>query len=102
MDFDQLREKMQEDLIMMSNWCIANKLTMNTKRTKSLLIFNNKTPPENLKFNLKINNEGIEQVDNYKYLGLTIQNNLKWNIHIQNTISRVSSLCGVLFDSGIG
>lgn len=95
-EFGRLRDKMQEDLEKLSKWCIINKLTMNTKKTKCMLIFNNKTPPEDLKLNLRVRNDEIEQVDRYKYLGLIIQNNLKWNLHIQNTISRVSSLCGVL------
>lgn len=42
-----------------------------------LLSNQKKTSPSELKFNLKLNNEEIEQMDFYKYLVFSIQTNLR-------------------------
>lgn len=60
-----------------------------------MIISCNKTE-RNLKLNLKIKNQEIEQVNNYKYLGLTIQNDLKWDIHINSIKRKISAMSGII------
>lgn len=61
------------------------------KKTKVMISSN--TTNRNHKLNIKCNSQMIEQVDSYKYLGLTIQNNLKWDIHINNIAALWIALC---------
>lgn len=53
----------------------------------------------NLTLNLKINDELIEQVPFFEYLGLTIQN-LKWNIQISKICTKISRISGVIHRIG--
>ena len=57
-------------------WCANNDLELNVKKTKEI-IFDfraEKSPPDPL----IINGEEVEIVDNFKFLGTTISNDLKW------------------------
>ena len=50
---------------------------------------NVKQPVEqNVKHPVVIDNSNVEIVNNYKYLGCTIQDNLKWNEHVDNQINK--------------
>ncbi len=73
-----------------SNWFRNNKLIVNEKKTVSMQfsISNNKfcTP-------LKINCVPLTDVNVPKFLGLSIQSNLKWNAHLNELNTKLSSLC---------
>lgn len=87
---------MEHDLSTLYYWFMNNKLTMNIKKTKFMLIAPYNSEIINTKLDLKIYNQEIEQVTNYKYLGLTIQNNLKWNIHINMVKRKISAISGII------
>ena len=59
-----------------SCWCVNNDLELNVKKTKEISFdFRaEKSPPDPL----IINGEEVEIVDNFKFLGTTISNDLKW------------------------
>ena len=38
----------------------------------------------------------LENVDNIKYIGVTITNNLKWNTHISNICTKANRTLGFL------
>ena len=46
--------------------------------------------------NLYLDNQVIEQVDSYKYLGVTIDQNISFNIHVENIINKISRSLGIL------
>lgn len=87
---------MQQDLLLLMNWLSQNKLTLNTQKTKCMLISTNLTQSVNNCLNLKVNGASIEQVDSFKYLGLTIQSNLKWNVHVNQIINKINAFCGII------
>ena len=77
---------MQIDLDNISNWCNSNKLTSNSKKTKymicgsrNMLIFF-----RNTEFCLKMDRQTLDRVHCYKYLGLSIDDNLNFNKHVQD------------------
>ena len=57
-------------------WCEENDLELNVKKTKEIIFDfrKNKATPAPL----SINGEVVEIVDDFKFLGTTISNNLKW------------------------
>lgn len=93
---NNLKVQMQSDLIIVNEWLKQNKLTMNTKKTKCMLIRNQTTIHENLRLNLIIDQTPVEQVKSYRYLGLMIQEDLKWDNHVELLARRVTSFCGVI------
>ena len=59
-----------------ASWCTSNHLILNTGKTKEMVFDFGR----NLSFitPVCINNECIEQVTSFKYLGTFYSNNLKW------------------------
>lgn len=82
---DALEAKMQRDLKILNRWFTLNSLTLNTDKTKAM-VFN--ATDVNLP-RLVIRNETIEFVQSHKYLGIHLQSNLKWNVHIDKIVKDV-------------
>ena len=61
-------------------WCEKNFLMLNVKKTKEMIIdFRIRKNPMR---QLEINDESVETVGSYKYLGFTIDNKLNWHAHV--------------------
>ena len=78
----EIQAQMQESLTKFYDWCIKNKISMNIKKTKCMLL-----TPSSRKFNhiipdLKINNTKLDSVDQYKYLGITLDKKLNFKKYI--------------------
>lgn len=86
--------KISSELSKVSDWLIANRLCLNVDKTK-LMIFHQplKKIPE---FHISINNSEIEQVENFTFLGLTLDKQINWKPHIHNVCSKISKVLGVL------
>ena len=93
--YDDLFGDMQHDLNILGDWLYNNSLTANASKTK-YMVFSDKKSIINTNHNLTLNNQKIDPVNTYKYLGLHLQSNLKWNDHIQHISRKVSSLLGPL------
>ena len=92
-----LERDLNEDLTKVNEWLIANNLTLNKSKTEFMLIgsrqrlqtFN--TPPS-----LFIDNAPIHQVVSTKSLGVYVDENLLWNVHINNIAKQITSGIGIL------
>ena len=94
-DVNSLIIKTNNELVNISNWFKANKLLINTSKTKCMIFNFNKTRSIDNVI-LKIDNEQIPQVDYTNFLGLIIDNKLNWDRHILCTSSKMSRNIGVL------
>ena len=71
------------------DWCEKHFLLLNVKKTKELIVdFRNKKNPLQP---LYIKNERVDQVDSYKYLGLTIDKELSWKDHANTVYKKLNS-----------
>lgn len=85
------------ELDKIASWCSCNKLTINVSKTKYILFRhkNMNVPPNDII--LKIGDEEIEQigynsaVNNFKFLGHIIDENLSWNYHIRHVQNKIAS-----------
>ena len=77
------------ELVKFSEWCIANRLTVNTGKTYYMLFTNITTKYQPLP-NLSLLNDDILQVNKTKFLGLTIDKNLNFKHHISHLSLKVS------------
>ena len=64
-----------------SHWCSDNFLDLNASKTKEIVF--DMRQNKNSKEPVIINNTSVALVQSYKYLGVTIQENLKWNEHVE-------------------
>ena len=82
---------LQNDLNNVANWCKGNKWSINIKKTKSMVI----GPRSMVKRRpviprLKMDNQTMDFVFQYKYLGIIIDETLSLQNHLKNTIKIVS------------
>ena len=82
-----------------STWCDNNHLLINLKKTNYMLVCS-RQKKSNLKcFSLKINlyGEYIKMQSDVKVLGITIDEHLSLNCHIDRVCTKISQLIRVLF-----
>ena len=72
--------RLQENLNEVNKWYLSNRLRVNIEKTKVMLLKSQSLD----ELNITIGGKKLEQVKIMKYLGLTIDDELKWNIHINN------------------
>ena len=74
-----------EQLVRVFSWMTNNKLNVNTAKTKYMIFSpksrNTKTTCER-DTQLKIESVAISEVDNFKFLGVIVSNNLSWKAHM--------------------
>lgn len=75
-------------------WCNSNKLALNPTKSEFMLITNRKIQVQPQIF---IGNNLIKCVDNFKYLGVNIDNKLKFFNQIIQVKGKLSKMCGVSF-----
>ena len=81
-----LQFMMEHDLSMMLDWFSANKLSLNLTKTVAIKFWN-KTP----NFQLRINNSEIPFVHSTKFLGVHLDSQLSWYIHINGLIEKLNN-----------
>ena len=86
-----------EELCKIDSWMKINKLSINYAKTKFMLLTAKKSP---INMNIHIGKHEIEQVSLLKYLGVIIDNKLKWKPHIQYLCSKLSSCSLALLKLG--
>ena len=91
---DELQRVINREMLKIQNWMSGNKLSINHKKTKFMLLHrkNEHTP-----FHLFINNTRIERVNCIKYLGTKIDDKLNWKNHIKYIEGKLSSACGAIY-----
>ena len=83
-------EKICTDLSSFKNWCDMNKLTINVKKTK-YVIYGLKSQIKDIRAHrLYIDEQVLDRVNSYKYLGVTLDACLTYNRHIENCLNIAS------------
>ena len=78
----------------MSRWLNLNTLSLNVKKTKAMAF--HMPQKKIIQPNIQINGSNIEFVDNFVFLGITINNKLNWNSHINKVTNKISNTVGIL------
>ena len=85
------------DMNLIQSWLTANKLTLNVKKTKYMLIGNNfKLSQIHDDFTVKVHNTPLDRVNKHKYLGVYIGETLNWRPHINATSKKISAGLAIL------
>ena len=94
-DLSSLIMSCNTELEKLKNWTNSNKMTINVTKTNCMLVSNvhGSLPSDSLFFN----NESLNCITDTKFLGLVIDNKLKFNKHIESICSKISKTIGILF-----
>lgn len=94
--YDQLFVLANEELRATYDWFKANKLSLNFSKTNFILFrTDKKQPPPNSKV-ITIDGSTIPQVTTSKFLGVHMDQSLKWNIHIDEINKKIAKSIGIL------
>ena len=79
-----LYEKGNSELENIDNWMVANKLSININKTNYILFQTPKSQASKVVSNLqlRLRNNVVEKVSSARFLGVIINENLSWKIHI--------------------
>ena len=92
----QLSHNINVELNNIHEWLSINKLSLNVKKTKFIIFHYRQRNIDDLILDLQINSETIERVTEFNFLGLTLDENLNWNAHIQKVSNKISRTLGVM------
>ena len=96
-DVNSIQLNLNHDLGNLKKWLISNKLSLNSAKTEFMLIGSRQklstlsSQPE-----LSIDNVPIEKVTSVKSLGIFIDENLRWQTHIDKLSKKIASGIGAI------
>ena len=94
-----LYSTVNRELKLISEWFIANKLSLNAKKTKHIL-FHKRSNADNLPLilpSLTINNTNIKRESSMSFLGVILDKTLNWKKHIITIENKISKNIGILY-----
>jgi hypothetical protein len=110
-DIKTCEENLQDDINMLSKWCHDMGLIVNIKKTKIMYVANpylrlnyvsNIILHDNLCIHAAVNGNcacsKLELVDSYEYLGVIIDKNFKFDIHMNKLIGKLRYNMKIIYD----
>ena len=92
-NLDLALTNMERELTKILDWLSDNKLLINLNKTH-LMLFTNRPRPE--KISISIKGKVINEVKDTKFLGIILDNELKWNLHTAYISKKISKSISVL------
>ena len=95
-----LNQSLSQDLSEVERWARETKMYMNMQKTKALLVTGKRLRQRMVqntgKLGVKTDNAEIEQVANHKLLGMIIDEDLTYEVHVDKLCSKCSKRLGLL------
>ena len=80
-------------MLKLNNWFLANKLSLNTDKT-CYMVF---PPDTSNSVKVYVNNVEIQKVTNCRYLGVVIDEDLKWTTHIEGVCNKLVKYTSIFY-----
>ncbi|KAK7881961.1 hypothetical protein WMY93_028135 [Mugilogobius chulae] len=77
-----------EEVALLSTWCKENNLVINVSKTKEIVVDPRRGKGRMHQTQLNINGSTVERVPTYKYLGVNIAEDMKWDQHISSVVKK--------------
>ena len=88
---DRVEVVLQNSLNKIDIWCNANRMILNSSKTKSMVITTRqKHQLETLSLKLSVNSSNIEQVKEHRVLGIILDQEMKWEAHIRSLCKKLA------------
>ena len=89
-DINVITSRLQADLYDINKWYCKNRLRININKSNVMLLSSNTRGNDELSLRVHIDTETIEQDRSIRYLGITIDDRLSWDIHIKSLTKSLS------------
>ena len=96
-DVDDVRLGLQHDMQTVEYWMRQNHLSLNVKKTKMMLIGSRQWLRHIPDVGISLNNERVDNVSGFKYLGMIIDNHLCFDKHVDYIIDKSTNKLGMLY-----
>ena len=94
-DLDKLIRELNAELVLVTEWLKANKLTLNTEKTYYMVFHRGRRKSlKNIK--LQMDDKIIKESPHIKYLGVILDNKLNWIEHIGYVKNKVAKGIGII------
>ena len=93
----ELQIKSQFTLDRVSQWVSANRLTINIEKTHFMIFSPSFSSDDLSQFSLFLNSKAINRVSSIKFLGLIIDDELSWTLHIQSLCQYLKKHIGIFY-----
>ena len=93
-----IQDQLQEDMNQVIRWSCDNKIILNASKTKTMLVTGKRSASKltNVKLNIQINGDKVEEVCLQKLLGLHIDKELNFTEHVDVICKKMGQRIGVL------
>ena len=81
-----------ENLELLNNWLILNKLTLNPEKSNYIVFRTHQAKTPDKKLKIILNGDSIKNVTYTKFLGLFIDENLTWKHHMQHVLKKFDKI----------
>lgn len=97
-DIKTLMATANNDLQLVIKWFKCNRLSLNTSKTKYIIFANKyKLRTESYDdFDIVIDNEKLTKTKDIKFLGVILQDDLKWTLHINEKCKKIGQILAIL------
>ncbi len=93
----EINDKLTDDMNVINTWCKANKMVMNTDKTKTMLLGSQQRLSKmNERLTVKVNECILENTDCEKLLGIYVDPSLTWSAHILYLVKVINSRIALL------
>ena len=87
-------EELQQDINNIFQWSVENLMSFNISKCKCMLLTHKR---DAFCPTMMLNNQSLEIVTQYKYLGIIISSNLCWSQHIQEICMKARRMLGIIY-----
>ena len=90
-DVQEIESRLQKSLTEISTWCKSNSMLIHPQKTKSMLVSTRQklqNTPDSL--SLTLGSTPVEQVFEHRVLGITIDDQFKWEAHTDQVCKKLS------------
>ena len=87
--------KINQDLVSLTHWLRANKISLNTSKTE-IIIFKNKNKTIHKNLNFRLSGRKMKLSKHVTYLGMTIDENLDWDLQLSKLYHKLSRTVEIL------
>ena len=92
----ELEQKLNSDLLNLSHWFAANRLTRNTSKCKFMVFASNTKLARLNNVSLLIDNSPLSRAESFKYLGITLSPTLSWSDHVEAISNKIYQRLGAI------
>ena len=86
-----INAKLQPSIQEITEWCSANAMLLNPEKTKSMVLATRQKHQRGIPpLRLMLTSQVIEQVSEHSYLGVILDDQLKWQAHINSITNAVA------------